>query len=104
MRDPDQQARAHTILGQKYAYATVSLILGIASFVNVFGFEKAILAIIFAKLALRSDPAPALTDRREWGKAGLILGILQVLLISTLLILFRNELREIIEALTKLKL
>lgn len=102
MRDADQQARAHTILGQKYAYATVSLILAIASFVNLAGFEKAILAIIFARLALKSDPAPALTDRRQWGKAGLILGVLQVLLIPTLLIIFRNELREVLETLTKL--
>lgn len=104
MPDADQQARAHTIFGQKYAYATVSLILGIASFVNILGFEKAILAIIFARLALKSDPTPALTNRREWGKWGLVLGMLQVLLISSLLIIFRNELREVIEALRKLKL
>ncbi|MGH9754411.1 MAG: hypothetical protein ACREA2_16660 [Blastocatellia bacterium] len=102
--DADQQARAHTILGQKYAYATVSLILAIASFVNIAGFEKAILAIIFARLALKSDPAPALTDRRQWGKAGLVLGILQILVFSAVLIIFRNELREVFEALRKLKL
>lgn len=104
MPDADQQARANTILGQKYAYATVSLILGIASFVNIFGFEKAILAIIFARMALKSDPAPALTTRREWGKVGLVLGALQVLIIATLLTLFRNELREVIDALMKLTL
>lgn len=102
--DADQQTRAQTIIGQKYAYATVSLILGIASFINFAGFEKAILAIIFARLALKSDPAPALTNRRAWGKAGLVLGILQIIFISAALIIFRNELREVIEALGKLKL
>jgi hypothetical protein len=102
--DADQQTRAQTIIGQKYAYATVSLILGIASFVNFAGFEKAILAIIFARLALKSDPPPALTNRREWGKAGLVLGILQIIFISAMLIIFRNELREVFEAIQKLKL
>jgi hypothetical protein len=103
MSDVDQQARAHTILGQKYAYATASLILGIASFINLLGFDKAILAIIFARLALKSDPAPVLQNRRVWGKAGLVLGIVQILIISVLLILFRNELRGVIEALIKLQ-
>lgn len=103
MSDYEQQARTQLVLGQKYAYATVSLILGIASFVNIFGIDKAILAIIFARLALKSEPAPALKNRREWGQAGLILGALQVVIISVLIIVFRNELREVIEALLRLQ-
>lgn len=98
-----EQTGAHAILGQKYAYATASLILGIASFINLLGFDKAILAIIFARLALKHDPAPVLKDRRLWGKAGLVLGVLQVLLVSALLILFKNELNELIEMLMKLQ-
>jgi hypothetical protein len=97
------QAGAHAILGQKYAYATVSLILGIASFINLLGFDKAILAIIFASLALRREPAPVLKDRRLWGKAGLVLGVLQVVLVSVLLIVFRDELNELIEMFMKLQ-
>lgn len=99
----DQQDRANVVLGQKYAYATAALMLGIASFVNLLGMEKAILAIIFARLALKSEPAPALKNRREWGQAGLVLGVLQVVLISVLIIIFRNELREVLHLLLRLQ-
>jgi hypothetical protein len=97
----EQQDRANVVLGQKYAYATIALILGVASFVNLLGMDKAILAIIFGRLALKSEPGPLLKNRREWGQAGLILGILQVVAISVLLILFRNELREILDLLIR---
>jgi hypothetical protein len=77
--------------------------LGIASFVNLVGMEKAILAIIFARLALKSEPLPALKNRREWGQAGLVLGVLQLVLISVLIIIFRNELREVLQLLLRLQ-
>ena len=99
----EQQDRANVVLGQKYAYATTALMLGIASFVNLLGMEKAILAIIFARLALRSDPPPALKNRREWGQAGLVLGVLQVVMISVLIIIFRDELREVLHLLLRLQ-
>jgi len=99
----EQQDRANVVLGQKYAYATIALMLGIASFVNLLGMEKAILAIIFARLALKSEPPPALKNRREWGQAGLVLGVLQVVLISVLIIIFRNELREVLGLLLRLQ-
>jgi hypothetical protein len=99
----EQQDRANVILGQKYAYATVALLLGVASFVNLLGFEKAILAIIFGRLALKSDPPPALKNRREWGQAGLVLGVLQVVVISALVIIFRHELLGALDALRRLQ-
>jgi hypothetical protein len=99
----EQQDRANVVLGQKYAYATIALILGVASFVNVLGIDKAILAIIFGRLALKSEPSPILKNRREWGQAGLVLGALQVVLVSVLIILFRNELREALDVLIRLQ-
>jgi hypothetical protein len=77
--------------------------MGAASFVSLLGMEKAILAMLFAWMALKSEPAPVLEERRLWGKVGLSLGLLQVVLISTLLILFRNELGDVIDALMKLQ-
>ena len=59
MNNPE--TNQHVILGQKYAYATASLLLGISCFVSLIGLEKAILAIIFARLALKSAPQPDLT-------------------------------------------
>ena len=103
MSDIEEQSRAHVVLGQKYAYATVALVLGIACFVNLVGMEKAILAIIFGRMALKSEPGPVLKERRAWGRAGLVLGLLQIVFITTLLIIFRNELREALDLLLRLQ-
>ena len=89
------------ILGQKYAFATASLILGISCFVNLLGLEKAILAIVFAWLALRANPAPALKEHRVWAKAGMILGILPLIILPVIIALNFDRLREIIDALSK---
>ena len=51
MQNPDNPREA-AVLGQKYAYATASLILGLLCFVNLAGLEKAVVAIVFGVLAL----------------------------------------------------
>ena len=91
-----------TILGQKYAFATASLILGIFCFVNFLGLEKAILAIVFGWLALRTKPEPVLKEHRLWAKVGLVLGILPLIILPTIIILNFDRLREIIEVLSKI--
>ena len=98
----ENQTRDSLILGQKYAFATASLILGICSFVNLLGLEKPILAIIFGWLALRTKPAPQLTEHRVWAKAGVTLGIIILIVVPTLIILNFDRLREFVEVLSKL--
>lgn len=90
------------VLGQKYAFATASLIMGIACFGSLLGLEKAILAILFAWLALRGKPEPALSEHRGWAKAGLVLGIIPLILVPILLIVNSQRLEQIIEVLSKL--
>jgi hypothetical protein len=96
------ESNASMILGQKYAFATVSLILGISCFVNLLGLEKAILAIVFGWLALRANPAPALVEHRTWAKAGVVMGILPLILLPTILILNFDRVKEIIEVFSKM--
>ena len=98
----ENQTRESLILGQKYAFATVSLILGIFSFVNLLGLEKPILAIIFGWLALRTKPAPILTEHRVWAKAGVVLGTIVLIVVPTLIILNFHRLQEFIQVLSKL--
>ena len=98
----ENQTKEPLILGQKYAFATVSLILGIFSFVNLLGLEKPILAIIFGWLALRTTPAPALTQHRVWAKTGVVLGTIVLIVVPTLIILNFHQLQEFIEILSKL--
>ena len=89
-------------MGQKYAFATISLILGIFSFVNLLGLEKPILAIIFGWLALRTKPAPPLTQHRVWAKTGVVLGTIVLIVVPTLIILNLHRLQEFIDILSRL--
>jgi hypothetical protein len=98
----NNQTKESLILGQKYAFATVSLILGICSYVNLLGLEKPILALVFGWLALRAKPEPQLTQHRVWAKTGVALASI-VLVFVTLIVIFKfNEIRELIELLSKL--
>jgi len=90
------------ILGQKYAFATVSLVLGIFCFVNLLGLEKPILAIIFGWLALRTVPEPRLTQHRIWAKVGVVLGSIVLILIPVLIIINFDRLREFVDVLSRL--
>ena len=98
----DTQTKESLILGQKYAFATASLILGICSFINLLGLEKPILAIIFGWLALRAKPEPKLTQHRVWAKTGVTLGAIMLIIVPTIIILNFDRLREFVELLAKL--
>lgn len=98
----NQESNIHVVLGQKYAYATASLVLGILCFVNIAGMEKAIVAIIFAWLALKSTPPPKLTERRLWAKIAIGLAAFVLIVIPTIVILNLDRLRGMIDALAKL--
>lgn len=90
------------ILGQKYAFATVSLVLGIFCFINLLGLEKPILALIFGWLALRSKPEPVLLEHRVWAKVGVTLATIMLILVPLIIILNFDRLREIVEILSKI--
>jgi hypothetical protein len=102
MTETNIENQTQVVLGQKYAYATISLILGLACFINLAGMEKAVLAVIFAWLALKDTPAPMLRARRVWAQTGLVLGILVLVVIPTIVILNIDRFRQIVEALMKL--
>jgi hypothetical protein len=96
------ESRKQAILGQKYAYATVSLLLGIFCFVNLAGMEKAALAMVFAWLALRHQPEPILKERRMWARAGALLGGLVLILVPVILFFTFGRLREVIEVISRM--
>jgi hypothetical protein len=102
MNTNEMESKNSLILGQKYAYASISLILGISCFVSLLGLEKAILAVIFGWLALRAKPAPHLKEHRIWAKTGVGLGLGALLFVPILLILHFDRVREIIELFSKM--
>jgi MFS family permease len=90
------------VTGQKYAFATASLLLGFATFVNLLSLEKAALAVLFGWLALRREPVRLEGPRRRWAALGVALGALSFLLVPLFLFLFRERVAELIGALRKL--
>jgi hypothetical protein len=103
MKELKQNDNAAIVLGQKYAFATVALVLSIGSFISFLGMEKSILAIIFAYLALKSEPGPALRDRRRWGMVAIALGVIHVVLMPTLILLNLDKLKAILQLLMTLQ-
>jgi hypothetical protein len=76
--------------------------MGIVCFVNFAGLEKAVLAIVFAWLALKAEPGPQLTERRRWAKIGGAMGLFVLIFIPALVLLNLDRLHVIVEALQKL--
>ena len=99
----DNNLNQGVVLGQKYAYATAALLVGIASYIQLLGIERALLAIVFAWLALRKTPEPSLDNRRLWAKVGLALGVVMLITVPAIVIFKFDALRELIIALENLQ-
>ena len=91
------QTDPSVVLAQRYAYATVALVIGLLSFVNLFGFEKSILAVVLGLKALGREPAPALDARRSWAKSGIALGAAQIALVVTIILFNLDRIPKLIE-------
>ena len=62
-------------------FAIVSLTLGIISFIQLAGFEKAVAAIVFGILSLRRIAAPQSNARGEgFAACGIVLGIIYAII------------------------
>lgn len=92
------QTDSSAVVSQRYAYATVALVVGLLSFVNLFGFEKSVLAIVLGLKALGRSPAPALDARRSWATSGVVLGAVQISLVVTIILLNLDRIPKIIAA------
>jgi len=99
----DKTLNQGVVLGQKYAYATAALLVGVAGYIQLLGIERALLAIVFAWLALRATPEPRLDSRRLWAKVGLVLGVIMLVLVPTIVIFKFETFKELILALENLQ-
>ncbi|HPU37237.1 DUF4190 domain-containing protein [Methanothermobacter tenebrarum] len=66
------------------SFAIASIIIGICAFIQLFGAEKAILAIIFGILALKEVREKELNGK-YLAIAGIILGIIYIILLIAVL-------------------
>jgi len=74
--------------GRSQAYATAALVAGCVAFINLLGAEKALLAIVFAALALRGSLSRA-GRTRAWIAIGL--GVLQPITLIAVLLIFHDK-------------
>jgi hypothetical protein len=74
MLEQERSPQEAFVVGQKYGFATASLVIALLCFVNLAALEKAIVAVLFGLQALRIDPPPLLNIRRGWARAGVALG------------------------------
>lgn len=94
---PDLQQTLHR--GRSEGFAIAALALGVLSFIQLLGTEKALLAIILASLALRGMPSPR---SRKQGWTAIALGAAYIAITAISLILFRDQLAELIALLRSL--
>jgi hypothetical protein len=68
---------------KKSAYAVASLVIGILSFIDLFGIEKAIAAGIFGILALKEIKTTE-TKSKSLAYAGIALGTIYIIILAIL--------------------
>ncbi len=95
---PSPRTDPGVIVGQRVAFALASLLVGLASLVNLLGLEKGLLAVAFGWMALKRTPPPALPTRRWWAWIGIALGALTIVLVGVAVVLYQDQLREMLEA------
>ena len=94
------------VLGQRYTFATLALVVGLLSFLNLAGVEKAVLAIVLGMRALSLRPQPALQQRRGWARTAIALGSVQIVVLATVILLNLDRLAkvgEVLQALSDLR-
>ncbi|OGS45577.1 MAG: hypothetical protein A2539_07055 [Elusimicrobia bacterium RIFOXYD2_FULL_34_15] len=71
----------------KSKLAILSFVLGLVSFLQLFGIEKAILAIIFGTIALKEIVSDQKLTGKNYAYSAIILGSLYILVIITFIII-----------------
>lgn len=98
-RSPQQTEAQLLARGRSEGLATAAIALGVLSFIQLLGAEKAILAIVLAVLALRGTPSQ---QGRRRSFAAIALGVVYLAITAVTLILFQDELAELIGLLQSL--
>jgi hypothetical protein len=104
MHERERSPQEAFVVGQKYAFATASLVVALLCFVNVAALEKAIVAVLFGVQALKVDPPPLLSQRRAWARAGVVLGGVFLVVVPAIVWYFLGVvgLRQVFETLVRL--
>lgn len=91
-------ARSEFVLGQRYTFATLALVVAFLSFVNLAGLEKAFLAALLAINALRRSPEPALGARRVWARFAIAIAAAHAVVVTLVILLNLHRIPKLLEA------
>ncbi|OGS20572.1 MAG: hypothetical protein A2252_09950 [Elusimicrobia bacterium RIFOXYA2_FULL_39_19] len=83
----------------KSKLAIASMVMGLLSFVQLFGIEKAVVSIVFGSIALREILAGEELRGKNYAYAGIILGSLYILILAGFLIVKGPHIFELINRL-----
>jgi hypothetical protein len=86
--------------GYRLGLATAALALSAVAFINMLGIEKSVLAAVLALLAMQG--AKPLDQLLRRGKAALAISALYAVTIVTVLILYHQQLSELLHLMQKL--
>jgi hypothetical protein len=86
--------------GRRIGLATGAIALSLASFLNLLGLEKSLLAGVLAILALRGVAASRIVLQR--GRAALVIAAVHVVTVVMVIALFHDKLLQLIRLLQKL--
>jgi|AGTN01.2.fsa_nt_gi hypothetical protein len=81
---------------RKFPLAFASFILGLITFLHLFGLEKAVFAVVLGGLALKSL-APGQEGGRKYAYLGIILGSLYILTLVVIAIMKGPEIFSLIK-------
>ena len=85
--------------GRSEGFAIAAVALGVLSFIQLLGAEKALLAVVLGILALRGAASPR---ARTQGRIAIALGAIYLAVTATALVLFRDQFAELIRLLQTL--
>ncbi|GEM_PF-1399218 len=93
---PPRDARA---LGRAEGLAGAALAIALLAFVNLLGAEKGLLALVLGFVALRGAAGGR---ARTWARIAIGLGALQLVTVALVVLLFREEIGQLLALLAKL--
>lgn len=77
--------------------AIASFVLGLVSFVHLFGLEKAVLAVVFGAISLKEITAGQQLNGKKYAYAAIILGSLYILIIFIAMIVKGPEMFKLLD-------
>lgn len=75
----------------KSKLAVASFVLGMSSFIQLFGLEKAVLSIVFGAISLKEITAGQYLNGKKYAYAAIILGSVYILIILILAVVKSPE-------------